>query len=214
MSSGDLRDLFGEAQIDRAPGGEVHRDVKVVTFCAHSVCESHRLVDEVERERLDQLRRLDDRHEQTRRKDAPLRMRPAHERLAPGHPVRGKVKLGLVVEDELVSLHGAADVGGQAEPLRTVVIDAGAVGLDAGVGLLGRVHGHVGMAQERVGIVAVVGRAGDSDGGTDVDRDAVHLEGLVEQGHDVVRDKRGIRGVLKVRQEDGELVAAEAGRGV
>ena len=81
---------------------------------------------------------------------------PAHERLDADHPARDEVDLRLIVHLELVVLERLAQAPLELDPAQ----DAGAGGvgeqLDAVLaGLLGLVHGRVGVAQQRLGVDVV-----------------------------------------------------------
>ena len=102
---------------------------------------------------------VDDRQELVRRHQAPLRRLPADQRLGADHPAAAHVDLGLVVEDEFAGRQGGAQAG---ELLAVGRASAVVVGIEENeaiaAGLLGDVHGLVGIAQQAVGIGAVVGK--------------------------------------------------------
>ena len=61
---------------------------------------------------------------------------------------------------------------------------SGAYTADAAAGPLGRVHGHVGPAGQRLGVDGVVGVDGDADAGVDLQADPAEVEGLLQRGAD------------------------------
>ena len=84
-----------------------------------------------------------------------------------------------------------------------------AVQRHAGARALGLIHGDVGAAQQRVGVLTVLGCDGDADAGVDVDRLALEHERRLQHAHEVLGDLRGARGV-GAGQQHRELVAAQA----
>ena len=78
------------------------------------------------------------------------------------------------------------------------------------------VHGEVGLVDDLVGVGAVVGIDGDADGDGRADRLArgLHLEALLgDRAPDALGDVEGLLR-RRLRQEDGELLTAEARRDV
>ena len=141
---------------------------------------------------------------------------PAHERLGGGHVAGGQLDDRLQLDDELAALGRALEVlleavaaqdGGVHRRLEDLVA------LLAGV--LGRVHGDVGVAQQLLGALGV-GRPALDDPEARVRGDLVpgDREGPFEQPDDAVGDARHGGAVLDVVQEHGELVAAQARREV
>ena len=84
----------------------------------------------------------------------------------------------------------------------------------AGLLLLGRVHGHVGAAQQRARVGAVLGIEGDADAGADLEHLPFDDELLLERVQDAPRGRGGGVVVGGRRQHDRELVAAEPGHDV
>ena len=87
-----------------------------------------------------------------------LRMLPAQQRLKAVHVPRSHVDLGLVVQQELLLVQGFLDA---AYGQRAFFGAAAVLGVEEQVaiatGLLGAVHGVVGVAQQGVGVAAVNG---------------------------------------------------------
>jgi hypothetical protein len=81
------------------------------------------------------------------------------------------------------------------------------------VGLLGRVHGDVGVLEQFGGVVAVVGVDGDPDAGVQVQGHPVQDERRMQGGAELVGDRgRPLGG--RPWDQHGELVPAEPGHGV
>src|SRR5439155_4996090 len=80
-------------------------------------------------------------------------------------------------------------------------------------GAFGGVHGDVRMAHERVRIVTVARKGGNANAGADRQLAAVQHQWLVERGLQLQRDAlRHLR--VSLRQDNGELVAAQARDGI
>jgi len=61
------------------------------------------------------------------------------------------------VQYQLVAFEGASQAAEQRQPSGAVLVDRGVVDDEPGVGLLGGVHGDVGLLQQLGGDAAVVG---------------------------------------------------------
>ena len=83
-----------------------------------------RAVEHVQRERADQAGVLGQRDERVGVEEAALRVLPAHERLDAGTRPGRQVGLGLEVQDELVLVDRAPQVGDQLEVLARVAVGA------------------------------------------------------------------------------------------
>ena len=79
---------------------------------------------------------------------------------------------------------------------------------------LGRVHGHVGVAEQLLGLVGAGPPGGHAQAGLDRDGAAVEAERLVQGVEHPAGDRRRRLGVGDPLQQHRELVAAQAGRGV
>ena len=75
--------------------------------------------------------------------------------------------------------------------------------------LLGGVHRGVGVAHQRLGVVAVLGVQRDAEAGGDVEPLAFDHAGLGDGGEELLRHRLGVLGLADLEQH-GELVAAEA----
>ena len=93
-------------------------------------------------------------------------------------------------------------------PLDDVRVHVRGVGAVAALALgLGPVHGEVGVAQERLG---VLGAGGDPDARADVDLAPLDRDRIGERLEDAARGRGRVGGVVDLLDQDGELVAAEA----
>jgi hypothetical protein len=121
----------------------------------------------------------------------------------------------LVVQDQLVAVGDVAQLGLQLQPLEHVLVHVGAEQLVAVLAPgLGRVRGHVGVAEQLLGLVDARPAHGHAQAGLDRDGPAVEAERLVQAVEDPAGDRRRRVGVGDPLQQHAELVAAEAGRGV
>ena len=80
--------------------------------------------------------------------------------------------------------------------------------------LLGVVHRRVGVADQRLGVAAVVGEHADADRGRDGELALLHRHRLRQLVDDLLRHLRDVRGALHLGQHHHELVAADAADGV
>ena len=143
---------------------------------------------------------------------AALGVFPAHQCLHAHHFAGMHVNLGLVAQLQLIVAQGIAQLLFHLELLHRPGIHLLIVKTVAGPALgLGDVHGGVGVAHQGVGVLAVVGEDGDADAGGD--HRVVRLQGdrLGEGGENPAGHTLDVHGVLYIRQNDGEFIAAEAG---
>ncbi len=142
-------------------------------------------------------------------------MAPPQQCLDPHRAPGGQLDDGLVLDEELALVQGGGKLGLQAEPVDVRLAEAR---LEEGVvvasGVLGGVEGDVGVLQELLAVVVLLGRHGDAH---------AHLDEKVASGkgerHAHRRAHAGGHGgdlvdAGGVVQEDGELVSPEAGDGV
>jgi hypothetical protein len=137
-------------------------------------------------------------------------MLPADERFHAGHPARAEVDLGLEVEDQLLGVKGVAQVSDKLRPLRLV---AGLVDHVAGIHALGGIHGRVSAAEKHLGIFAMLRKHGHTDAGAHFQAVLVHEERVLKRPQHLTCREGGAfqRGG---GEQQGELIAAEAGHGV
>jgi hypothetical protein len=92
--------------------------------------------------------------ERRRGRQALDRVVPAGQRLDPGDAARHQLDDRLVVQHQLVAVGHVAQLGLQLQALEDVLVHVGPEQLVAVLASgLGRVHGHVGVAQQLVGLV-------------------------------------------------------------
>ena len=160
-----------------------------------------------------QPRLLDDRDELIRRQQAALGVVPPHEGLDVPHRSGGQVDLRLVVQDQLLVGEREPKFFQGAEPDLAVAVVFAVVHSMAVAARFRLVHRHVGFAQQRGQIVALVGMEGYSDTGAGLQGDALQQERFGQGRTQFDGDCQGVlpRGV---REEDRELVSAEPGQQV
>lgn len=118
----------------------------------------------------------------------------------------------LVVQDELLVAQGDAQFGFELGTQLHFVVHAR---LEAGhrtaSPLLGAIHGHVGMTQQGIGVVAVLRETGNADAGVDELRPAGQLE-RPRQGCDQrVGLAAGFVPIAAIAEGQREFVTAQAG---
>ena len=143
------------------------------------------------------------------------RVVPADERLDAGDAAGLQRHDRLVEQAQLAVLDAAGEVGLELEPLEHAGVHALLEHLVAVLAaLLGQVHGHVGVAQQHLGVDAPVGVDGDADAGRDADLAALDGERGLQGEQHALGDLDDLGLAPRRDDEDGELVAAEAGRDV
>ena len=159
--------------------------------------------------------RLQRRQERRRQQHAPFRVAPAQQHLVTDDATQPQVVDRLGVQLELVLVDGALQVGlqrGQVEHLAAVPVGEDRVHRLAGV--LGGVHGDVGVAHHGVG-VGLTGSAEDhADARAQRDRVAVHDQGRRQGARDPVVHEPPLPLVGAALQHQHELIAAQAGHRV
>ncbi len=169
-----------------------------------------RRVDDPARQRADDAGALGERDEVDRREQPALGMVPAHERLDPGDGAVLDGDLRLVVQGELALVDAAAQLARERQALGGVGVALAVVGRDARAAVLGLVHRHVGAAQERAEVVAVLAEIGDADAGAELDRHAAEVQRTGERRAQAVGQLDGGAAVPQVGDQHRELVAAQA----
>ena len=97
------------------------------------------------------------------REVAALGVRPAHQRLDRAQPPRRELDLRLEDQLELAGLDRAAQLGDERQPLDAVLVELARVDDRVAVRGLRPLERDVGVAQQRVVALAVLGMAGDPD---------------------------------------------------
>ena len=164
-------------------------------------------------ERDDQARLLGEGDELGGRHQPPHRVLPTHQGLEPGDGPVGQPHDGLVVETELAGPDGVLERRPALEAGQCRLLERGLEESEGALaGVLGRVQGQVGLAQQvGSGVGVVVGRR-DADAQPGDELDAVQPEGLPEGVEDAGGQRRQVElGGGGELGADGELVAAQAG---
>ena len=138
-------------------------------------------------------------------------MVPAHQRLGAGDLAGLEVELRLVVHDDLAALDRVRQLADQRQAGARMPVARRAVDLVADAARLGRVHGDVGALHQRLDVAAVLGEHRDADAGAHEQRQAVEAERLLDRAGQLDGDLLGLLDRGAGRQQDGELVAADAG---
>ena len=197
---------LAEAFVTELTGREVHVELDGTTVGRPPLGHvAEGLVQYPRSDRHDQSRRLGHGNEVRRRHEPTLFGRPADQCFHAHEGARLHLHDRLVVQHELVILDGPAQIALEFEPVvhhRLHVRSEDLVAVFAGC--LRRVHRHARASQQALGIVA------PEPGG---DADARVIRG-VQFFDDTVRDAHGFGLAVGVLQQDGELVASEAGHRV
>ena len=135
---------------------------------------------------------------------------PARERLHADHAPLRQVELGLVVHRDRAHVDRALERGHEDEPPRRLLLDVEREVLAPRLGPLRAVHRGLGALEEEVGVLGVLGRAGDADGGVHAQRRARHVHLAAELGEEVVGGERGVAAAGEARQEHAEAVGLHA----
>jgi hypothetical protein len=138
-------------------------------------------------------------------------MLPAGKHFEAVQAAADEIDLLLEIGDDLVPRDADAKPGLDAVPLLKLALHAGIEPDEAAAAaLLGRVHGDVGAAQERVHRSAIGIRSGDADRAADVDVHTGKIERPAEASHDLLgRPVDGARRIGIEGEGGGELVSAQ-----
>ena len=143
---------------------------------------------------------------------APLGVLPADQGLEGDALATVQADYGLVEKDELVFVDGLLELGGAFETVAHRLLQRRLVDLVTVLTLgLGRVHGHVGRLQELGRALEAALAIGDPHTGVDRDKAVVDRERRFQIGQDPLGRQAGVGDVLGRLQQDGKLVATEAG---
>ena len=74
----------------------------------------------------------------------------------------------------------------------------------------GDVHRHVGVAQQLLGVARMVGEYRDADADTHFDRNPARVDRRLQAVQQILRKRVDERALADVREDHGELVAADA----
>ena len=139
-------------------------------------------------DRHDQIGLFGHRDELRRRHPAQFRMQPAHQRLGADQLAAVQVELGLVPGVQLAGRHRTAQRRQQQQPLQRGLVLQRIVAAQRVAALaLGAAQGALGMAQQRVGAVAVLRKMPEADRDGDGHLMALQLDRLGQRGQPVAR---------------------------
>ena len=208
----DARDGVDQAWIAELARRQVHRDAQPPSqrlpqhLLARGLLQHHRA------DRADQAGLLAQADEHIRRDQAAARMAPAHQRLGAHQTAAADLHPRLVVHLELVALDGHPQIlleldalAGQTHQLRGEPAHAVAAGL------LGAVERQVGIAQQRVDVMAVAREAADAHRGRDLHLQPTDHHGAAQLGLQPAHQLAGapLDVAVAVRHQHQELVAAQ-----
>ncbi len=165
-------------------------------------------------DRNDQARRFGDRNEVARRDHAPGGMTPAQKRLETADAIAGNVDERLIMELELPGGQGVLEIGFHRAPLLGfpihVLLEEAMPAPALGFGLIER---HVGVLEQIVRRLAVVGKQGDAHARADRDFQAVDDCRSAKAARSVrTTTSPTCEGEATSIEDDGEFVAAEPRR--
>ena len=171
-------------------------------------------VQDVPGERVDQPGVLGGRQKLSRGQQPEPGVLPAHQRLDAAQLAVDEADLGLVVQDELTGIQGAAQFAEQRQPGGAAGLVGRAEGDGTAAFALCGVHRDVGALEEldAVGAVPVGGHGADA--GLHAQLDAADVERRLQGRPDLLGGHQCARHPVDLRQQDGELVTAEPGDGI
>src|SRR3569832_1685305 len=162
-------------------------------------------------EGYDEARVLGERDEAHGRDQPELGVTPAQQGLAANHAPARHAELRLIIEFELVAFERLAQAifehqpfegrGGHVRGIKLIIVPAVRFGV---------IHRGVGVLEQRLDVVAVVGIDADTDAGRHDQFPLTDHEGLLEAIEDLARDGRGLLAVAELTHQDGEVIAAHA----
>ena len=218
----DVAHLVHDLGTRELPGGQVHGHVerrlhRELALQLHRV--AARFPEHPASDRDDQPRLLGERDELERLHDAAVRVDPADQRFDARDLARIQLDHRLVVQDELVVLERALQVGLQLQAPQRGVVHLRLEDLVATLALLLRhVHRDVRVAHECLGrvLAALPGALGHGDADARADEHLLALQGErdLEHLHDPIGDVRRLDPFAAVLQKDRELVPAQSRGGV
>ena len=210
MAADDLQQLGRQLGVEEAAGGQVDRDLELEALPAPAREIAHRLLHDVSRQRRDQRRLLDHRHELGRREQAPLGVLPADQRLDARHPARLQVELRLVVHHELAPLERRSDLAEQAQAVGVEMVALRRVFLHAAAGDAGAPERGLGVLDQLQGAARRGVHGRDADADLDVDADPVEHHRGLEHTLNLARHARRTTAGQRAG-EQRELVVADSG---
>ncbi|MCY1174705.1 hypothetical protein D9M73_149160 [compost metagenome] len=150
------------------------------------------------------------RDEQVRRHHTVLGVLPANQGFDAHHAMIAVADLRLVDEVELIADQRIAQVFFQFAAAAHFGVDAGDIELIAVARTgLGQRHGLLGLLQQFLGAVTVLGEQGDADGGAQADLLMVEGKRRFEIIENALCQLGGLVGLFDIGLDQGELVAAQ-----
>src|SRR5207245_5738085 len=140
-----------------------------------------------------------------------MRMSPANEGLHPGDLSSPEVRLGLIVEDQLIPVDRLTKLGHQGQADSCALVVGRHVDRILAVVLPGRCHGDVRSAQKVLSVGAVLRVQADAEASRDTDWLAVHKEAALQATKKMLGESNGGSPVPAGR-DDGKLIAFETGQ--
>ena len=133
-------------------------------------------------------------------------MAPADQRLEARHLARFQMHDGLVLEKQLAPLDGAVQIGLELHQVDSLVVH-GVIehGVARLAGVLGPVHGDVGVAQQLLRLAVVAARKSDTDTRAGEDVVLIHRERLRQGTLDTGGGLGGLLLPVKVLEQKGRI---------
>ena len=142
-------------------------------------------------------------------------MEPTDQRLDRDHRAVVKPDLRLVVDDQLAAFQRLAQLGLEDQALEGARVHVGRVELvTAARMLLGPIERGIRIADQGLGVIAVVGIDGDAETGTKVQLLVIDLERRQEGVEDLLGDLGGVLGAVDAGQQEQEIIGAEPCHGI
>src|SRR5439155_21883601 len=168
------------------------------------------LLEDLEAQSSDQPALLGDTDEVAGMHTPPARVVPANQRLDADRIAVGHVHEGLVHHHQLSTVQRTLQVGAHLEASCRDLLHAGFENLEPAFALrLCSVHGHVGSSHQLLGADVTARRDRDADGGTHGHLVPGDHETWLEDRDDSLSDANRRISLVRILEEDGELVAAE-----
>ena len=142
-------------------------------------------------------------------------MEPAHQGFDRHHGAGIETNLRLIVDHQLAALDGLAQLGLEDQTLEGGGVHIGRVELVAAARMLLRpVQGGIGVADQRLGVVAVVRVEGNPESGAEMELLVFELQRRQERIQDLLGDLGAALGAVDAGQQQKEVVPSEPSDGV
>ena len=140
-------------------------------------------------------------------------MLPADQRFHTSDGAAGEIEFRLVEQHQFVLIDGAAQLAEQCDVILAVLRQLRVVNRIATLATLGRIHRHVGVPQQHVGILTVLRKVNDADAGADVNRLLLDNDGRLHRCQYFACNDFGAT-VLARWHQDREFITAQPRNGV